>query len=49
MHITLLGDSVFDNAAYTGGEPTDFAHTIEPSGIGGSKIAAAIASVVGMK
>ncbi|MFL6236223.1 MAG: hypothetical protein ACJ76N_24035 [Thermoanaerobaculia bacterium] len=43
---SLLGDSVFDNAAYTGAEPDD-ANPIEPSGRGGAKIARALARVTG--
>jgi hypothetical protein len=26
QHIALLGDSIFDNRAYTGGEPDDVSH-----------------------
>jgi len=42
QHIVLLGDSIFDNSVYTGGEPDVVEHLT-----GGRKIAAAIARSVG--
>lgn len=45
-HIVLLGDSIFDNASYVPGEPTDYSEIspIEPSAAGGEKIVQTIVS-----
>lgn len=52
-HIVLLGDSIFDHASYTKGQPDVITHLrgILPSGAaasGGRKIARAIAASLGL-